>query len=219
VEDEIMTMFPRMVELVAVADKGIASIRHIAIGEPIPSVASRLGDRFQPSPPGDYALLLVRNNSGEPEMMMSDLAYERATSVEVVRRAHGDILIAGLGLGMILHPILRKVSVCRVTVIEKFQDVIDLILPTLPKTDNLAVIAGDIFDWKPEPSSQYDIIWFDIWPDIGPKRVAEMTLLHRRFANYLNRANPNHWMQSWHFHEAKRIRSAARLAGDRIRNF
>jgi spermidine synthase len=141
--------------------------------------------------------------------MMSDLAYERLTCLDVVRRTHGDGLIAGLGLGMILHPILNTSAVRQVTVVEKYPDVIDLIRPTLPGGARLAIVCADIFTWTPPPGSRYDVIWFDIWPDVAPARLSEMARLHRRFARYLNRTNPRRWMESWHRRESRRLAAEA----------
>ncbi len=93
---------------------------------------------------------------------MTDFLYERLTCVEVVERAHGDMLIAGLGLGMILHPILSNPEVNSLTVIEKYPDVIDLISPTLPRDPRVRVITDDIFTWGPPSNARYDVIWFDI---------------------------------------------------------
>ena len=151
-------------------------------------------------------------DAGESQVVMSDFHYERATCVEVVERAHGDVLVAGLGLGMILHPILGKESVRSVTVIEKYQDVVDLVLPTLPASEKLTVLLDDIYTWKPPQAHSYDVIWFDIWPDIEVNRLSEMARLHRRFWRYLNRTNPECWMESWHRQETQRIARRRRNA-------
>ena len=148
---------------------------------------------------------------------MSDFHYERVTCEEVVRRAHGDVLIAGLGLGMILHPILKIEAVRSVTVIEKYQDVMDLVLPTLAVNDKLQVVVGDICTWKPPRGRRYDVIWFDIWPDIEPTRLPEMTRLHRRYRRWLNRANPDCWMESWHRRETRSLARAQKNAERKIR--
>jgi spermidine synthase len=137
--------------------------------------------------------------------MMSDLSYERTTCLDIVERAHGNVLIAGLGLGMILHPILENADVRDVIVVEKYRDVIDLISPTLPKSNRLSIVMADIFEWLPPRDASYDVIWFDIWPDIVPERLAEMTFLHKRFATFLNRSNRGHWMNSWHYEETQEI--------------
>ena len=204
-----MSVFPRMAEILPEGESRGARVYHTTFDEEAARRASWVGGRYVPTAPGTYASLLVRTESGQPECMMSDLAYERTTCLEVVQRAHGNVLIAGLGLGMILHPIVKQPGVRHVTVVEKYQDVVDLIGPTLPRSDALAVVVGDIFEWRPPTGSRYDVIWFDIWPDVAPSRLEEMAGLHRRFAPYLNRRNPRCWMDSWHREETRRIRAAA----------
>ena len=210
-DPEVMAVFPRMAEILPQGEWGGARVYHTTLDERTARSASYVGGRYVPTPPGTYASLLVRTDSGHSECMMSDLGYERATCQEVVRRAHGDVLIAGLGLGMILHPILDKPDVGRVTVVEKYQDVVDLIRPTLPVTERLAIITADIFAWRPPRGRRYDVIWFDIWPDIASTRLPEMARLHRRFAPYLNRGNPCRWMESWHWRETQRLAAAPPL--------
>ena len=214
-----MAVFPRMADILPQGERGGAQVYHTTYDDRTACSASYVGGRYISTPPGTYASLLVRTDSGHSECMMSDLGYERATCLEVVRRAHGEVLIAGLGLGMILHPILAKPHVGRVTVVEKYQDVIDLIGPTLPSTERLAIVTADIFAWRPPRGSRYDVIWFDIWPDIAPTRLPEMARLHRRFAPYLNRGNPRRWMDSWHRRETRRLAAdlAARAGAPGVR--
>ncbi len=202
-----MSVFPRMAELVPEGERGRACVYHATLDDNTARGATYVAGRYIPTPPGTYAALLVKTDAGHSECMMSDLSYERSTCLEVVKRAHGNVLIAGLGLGMILHPILKKDTVRSVTVVEKYQDVVDLISPTLPRSDKLAVITADIFAWRPPPGVRYDVIWLDIWPDISPTRLPEMLKLHRRFAPYLNPRNPARWMESWHREESERINS------------
>jgi hypothetical protein len=202
-------MFPEMAQVVPQCAKGRASVQHVTVNAEGGRTACYVYGEFKnPSPPGTYVSLRVTNDAGEPQVMMSDFYYERATCMDVVRRANGDVLIAGLGLGMILHPMLEKKVVRSVTVIEKYQDVVDLILPTLPRNRNLSIITDDIFRWSPESDRRYDVIWFDIWPDIEARRLSEMRQLHRRFRAYLNASNPKHWIESWHRREtAECVRS------------
>jgi hypothetical protein len=201
-----MNMFPEMAELVPQCAKGRASVRHITVDTEGGRTASYVYGEFRnPSPPGTYVTLRLTDDAGQSQVMMSDFHYERVTCEEVVRRAHGDVLIGGLGLGMILHPILKIEAVRSVTVIEKYQDVIDLVLPTIPASEKLTVVLGDVCTWKPRRGRRYDVIWFDIWPDIEPTRLPEMSSLHRRFRRYLNRANPDCWMESWHRRETRRL--------------
>lgn len=194
-----------MATILSEREHGGARIYHTTFDAAGARSASYVGGQYVATSPGTYASLLVRTESGHSECMMSDLGYERATCLEIVKRAHGQVLIAGLGLGMILHPILDKPAVRRITVVEKYPDVIDLVCPTLPASARLAIVAADIFAWRPPRDARYDVIWFDIWPDIATSRLAEMARLHRRFARYLNRANPESWMESWHRRETRHL--------------
>ncbi len=197
-----MQLFPEMSEIVQPCAKGRASVHHVNLdAESGRSVSYVFGEFRSPTPPGTYATLRIADDHGKSQVMMSDLYYERDTCVEVVERAHGNLLIAGLGLGMILHPILRRQEVKSVTVIEKYLEVIDLISPTVPGDPRLTVITDDIFSWTPPTNSRYDVIWFDIWPDMEAHRLREMRQLHRRFRPYLNCSNPERWMESWHRRE------------------
>jgi len=204
--DTRVDLFPEMANLVPERAQGRASVEHVTVDTDGGRTACYVYGQFRnPSPAGTYVSLRVTNDAGESRVMMSDFHYERATCVEVVERAHGNVLIAGLGLGMILHPILKNESVRSVTVIEKYQDVVDLVLPTLPASEKLTVLLDDIYTWKPTLGRRYDVIWFDIWPDIEVTRLPEMAQLHRRFWRYLNRANPECWMESWHRQETRRV--------------
>ena len=203
--DQAMAAFPPMAVILPEAERGLARIKHLALEGEAARRANYVAGKYIPTPPGAYALLFIKSESGSSTCMMSDLSYERATCLEVVERARGNVLIAGLGLGMILHPILEKPEVETVTVVEKYPDVIALVSPTLPATSKLTIVTGDIFEWMPRPAARYDVIWFDIWPDIAPTRLVEMAELHRRFAPYLRGENPACWMESWHRQESERI--------------
>jgi hypothetical protein len=140
---------------------------------------------------GHYCQLFVNN-----ELMMSDTPMERQSNLNFVRNANGRILIAGLGLGMIIHNILQRPEVQEVIVIEKYQDVIDLVQPKI-QHPKLKVICADIFEWKPDKGDLFDVIYFDIWPEISTDNLKEISRLHNRFKNSLNRNNPKSFMASW----------------------
>lgn len=194
-----MQPFPEMAEILPECAQGCARIQHVTLDAHAGETSSYVYGQFRgPSPGGTYVTLRITSDAGTQQVMMSDLYYERVTCVDVVERAQGNVLIAGLGIGMILHPILRKPNVHSVTVIEKYQDVVDLVSPTLPADSRLSIIVDDIFSWKPADDSRYDVIWFDIWPDVEVSRLSEMAELHFRFGPYLNDSNAHAWMESWH---------------------
>lgn len=177
--------------------KGVAVIRHIHLkSEDLRAERLRAAMRGQlPVQPGILTQLVIMNNHYTEEIMMSDAPQESVTNYEFVRRAHGNILIAGLGIGMILKPILESNTTKSVTVIEKFQDVIDLVHPHI-EHPKLQVIHADIFKWLPFDKTKYDIIYFDIWPNICSDNLKEMNKLHKKFTPYLKSRG---WMASWEY--------------------
>lgn len=145
--------------------------------------------------PGKYARLSVRGI-----LMMTDTPHEVRTCGRIMKHAHGDVLIAGLGLGMILIPVLRNPLVTSVRVVEKYLDVIKLIWPQITKQltpaeqGKLTLVSEDIFTYKTK--DKFDCLWFDIWPDISTANLKEMAILHRRFAHNRKKTETS-WMDSW----------------------
>lgn len=141
--------------------------------------------------PGQYVRLEIGR-----ELMMSDTPMERWTNEEVVTRANGVVFIAGLGIGLLLPTLLKKDSVISITVVEKSQDVIDLVAHRFAH-EKLTVVQGDIFSWEPVKGAKYDTMYFDIWPEISIDNLDDMYLLERRFRKYVNRQNLEKWVGSW----------------------
>jgi len=182
-----VSTFPAMTEILAPAEHGIAKIDHYEVTEMDSFMSSlRGGDGYCPQ--GKYTRLLVGGR-----LVMSDTRMEHMTNYEVVRRAYGSVLIAGLGLGMILHPILNKEEVESVTVIEKYAYVISLVQPTVahPK---LTIINADIYEWKAAKGTKFDTLYFDIWADLSTDNLEDMRKLHCKFRLY---KHIDGWMESW----------------------
>lgn len=144
---------------------------------------------------GQYVMLFVKN-----QIMMSDSNMELITNKEFIQNARGNVLIAGLGLGMILNNILDKPEVLSVTVIEKYKDVIDLVAPKYvnPK---LTIHNANVFHWNPEHDQFFDSIYFDIWPEIIVENLFDMQVLEDRFREHLSQGgNMDCWMKK-HLHD------------------
>ena len=133
------------------------------------------------------------------EVLMSDTDAERSTNYEVIRAAHGEVLIAGLGLGLIVIPICRKKEVQKITVVEVSEEVISLVEPHLRKflggdADKLEIVHSDIHEFK--TSKKYNVIYFDIWNNISGDEYPETKTLHKLFSKYLIR-DGTQFMDSW----------------------
>ena len=63
--------------------------------------------------PGVYARLTIMN-----EMVMTDTASERCSNAAALLRAHGAVLLGGLGIALVTLAAIRKATVESVTVVE-----------------------------------------------------------------------------------------------------
>jgi len=185
--------------------RGKVEIRHMVISDRDAARSllrqAATGGREMAVTPGKIAQLLVDGG-----IMMSDTPHERDTNRELIRESRGHVLIGGLGLGMVVLPLLAKERVKTVTIVEKSGDVIALVEKHIraaagDNASKLAVVRGDIFTWKAPRGARYDTLYFDIWPTINRDNLVEMRRLHTRFRR--RKAKPYSWMSSWLFEELK----------------
>lgn len=178
------------------SEKGIASLKRFSVDKEksrkfnIRTIMS-YGSAFQMLEEGDYVKLYV-----DGVLMMSDTPMERRTNREFVSEARGEVMIAGLGIGLIIENLRDKVAngeVTRIVVYEKYQDVIDLVYPKYADLP-LEVRCADILEYKPPKDETYDTIYFDIWPDICEDNLPQMAMLHKRWARHKRKGG---WMDSW----------------------
>ena len=202
-----------MHEIIPEGKQGIAEIVHQDINQDqsrLYGLMSAVKGQRGPMP-GRYVNLHVHGS-----LMMSDTYEEQRTNYDLVRRAEGDVLIAGLGIGMVLRAVLAKPEVKTVLVVEKYKDVIDLVLPHfrkgIPKSHakKLSVACEDIFTmdlnkavyWQATGSlKKWDVIYFDIWAAANIP-LDESTKLKRRFAR---RKQGVAWMKSWNEEYSRRM--------------
>lgn len=153
--------------------------------------------------PERYAKLTVNG-----EVMMSETPMEQRTNLHFVNFAHGDILIGGLGIGMIILAIQDRDDVKSITVVENNQDVIDAVLPQLPINSKVTVVKGDVFTYKPD--KKFDCIYMDIWLYPSTDVYPEMIRLKRRYGHYLKPLilSPKRFNECWAEYYA---RTGARL--------
>ena len=99
-------------------------------------------------------------------LWMSDSPMEVNTSLPFIDEAEGDVLIGGLGLGVVPTLLAQKDEVKSITVVELSKSVIDLVAWQLD-IPNLTIIEGDIWDYMKNTDCMYDSIFGDIWPDMN----------------------------------------------------
>jgi hypothetical protein len=108
-----------------------------------------------------------------------------------IGRATGNVLINGLGLGVVLKAVVDKPDVKHVTVIEISQDVINLIANSFSTNPKVEIICADALEYKPPKGTYYDAVWNDIWDDICTDNLKTMGTLHRKYGRRSN------WIGSW----------------------
>lgn len=169
--------------------------------------SNNLMARMQGITTGTYVRLTHKG-----ECVMSNTNMEKRTNMDFCINAHGDVLIGGLGIGMIILAIQDKPEVKSITVIEKNQEVIDMVASQLNFNEKVNIICADVFEWKPEKGVKYDVSYMDIWnwvnEDVYEK---EMKPLKRRYARFLRskQENPNRYNKCWVEYQA---RTGRRLA-------
>jgi len=93
--------------------------------------------------------------------IMQDTTREYREHKQFLKDVHGNVIVAGLGLGMINQSLMENPNVLGITIVEKYQEVIDLVWQHCPKNEKIRLVHADIYDW--EPDSNWDIGWFDSW--------------------------------------------------------
>lgn len=132
-------------------------------------------------------------------VFMTDLYNEwwtqRRGMLEALERG-GNVLITGLGIGMVVESILRPDDspVDSVTVVEFSPDVIALVKPHLLRRygDRLRIVEADAFTWEPDPELRFSVGWHDIWPNPDEDRnYPEIEELFRRYRSVCD------WQGAW----------------------
>lgn len=113
---------------------------------------------------------------------------------DYARNSIGKVLVAGLGLGLVIHELLNNVDVDSITVVERNKDVIDLISPLLPKAEGVKfqIINKDFYDFVHESEEDFDRIIVDLWTSGSIEETKR--ILHEEvipFSYYLKIKYPN----------------------------
>lgn len=140
--------------------------------------------------PGTYTCL-----SRGATQFMTDLYDEwwtQRSAVAEARARGGEVLITGLGLGLVAEAMLRPAGggVSRVTIVELSPDVIRLVGPYLLSRypGRVEIVEADAFTWEPPRGRRFTVGWHDIWPDpYSPENAGEMERLdehHRPWCDW-----------------------------------
>lgn len=97
---------------------------------------------------------------------MSVTPNEIETMEEGISKAHGDIIVFGLGIGYFAYMAALKNEVKSVTIVEKDWQIIDLfekfIFPSFTSKEKIKIIKDDAFNYLSSPL-KYDFAFVDLW--------------------------------------------------------
>jgi spermidine synthase len=140
----------------------------------------------------EYVVLYDKSQS---KVMMTNNEFEMITNQKFIDNAKGDVIIFGLGIGLIIYPLLQDDNIKSITIVEVDKDLIDETFPILLKADTkskLKVVNSDAFQYQDD--KKYDTIYFDIWAIINEQAFSEMKVLSNKFSSNLNKGG---WIESW----------------------
>ena len=187
-------MYHNMAEILEDRKVGDFELSHYEIGDKDFVAMYRMGIS-----PGRYVKLLHKR-----ECVMSDTDMEKRTNSSFVINAHGNVLIGGLGIGLILLAIQDKKEVKQITVVEKNMEVIELVGGQLPLNSKVHIVHDDVFDYN--PLFKYNTIYMDIWNYINSDVYErEMKPLISKYRKYLvsKSEDENRYIDCWCRYQAK----------------
>lgn len=97
------------------------------------------------------------------EAVMHDTPIELRTHLDFALRAHGSVLITGLGLGCVTRGVLANPRVTRVVVIERDKSVLKLVEPYMPRDPRLHIVNFEAVAWCEKTKELFDCAWHDLW--------------------------------------------------------
>lgn len=144
--------------------------------------------------PGIYTALMRAGT-----LWMSDTPAERRdhyAPAALIDRLGGDVLIGGLGLGMLLRFALLTPGVQGVDVVEIDPDVIALVGPhyeamAQQRGKRLTLHHADVMDVRFPRGQRWSVAWFDIWPERCSDNLSQMAALRRRYRHRTE------WVDCW----------------------
>ena len=110
------------------------------------------------------------NKGNGPELCMWDLPDEIEYQREVAAQAHGDVLVAGYGFGLVQKFLFENPKVTSVTTVEILPEVVEQCRRVFGKVHGNVVI-GDFYKFGDE--KVFDTVIGDIWIEPTKKYLEE----------------------------------------------
>lgn len=107
--------------------------------------------------------------------MVDDIPHWWAMQ-DYASKCSGDVLVGGLGLGLIIHALCANPSVQHIHVVDYDSDVIKLVAPLLPKGSkaSIEIVDADFFDWWYDDEKNWDNVILDLWVTKGKDQTIRL---------------------------------------------
>jgi len=133
-----------------------------------------------PANQGDFSIIkegncfrLFRNKAQLMQLNIKSLR-EYKEQYACYNLAYGDVLITGLGFGMLATWLAAKPQVASIKVIEFSQEVIDLFVRSNSVSDKITIELGDAKSYI--TNNKFDCVFLDHFPDHSEKPIYEEVL-------------------------------------------
>lgn len=169
-------------DMIPSAQLGLWTVAKLRLALPVN--APRPGGKMVTVPAGHYTQLF--RMTGENlhtlygELVMHDFPDELYTHLDFMLKAHGRVLITGLGLGCVARGCLANPRVRHVVVIERDPHVLELVGRYMGHP-RLTIIVGDAVEWCKRRPRKFDCAWHDLWSD-PDKGEPHLQLTHAKLA-------------------------------------
>lgn len=116
------------------------------------------------------------------ECVMNDFDSELRKHLEFISKAHGRVLVTGLGLGCVVRGLLTAGRVDQIDVIERSAEVIEMCGPSVADP-RVAIHQADARDFRPK--GRYDFAWHDLFSADGEPHLQLVHMeLFKRFRRW-----------------------------------
>jgi len=160
---------------------------------------------------GTYTRLTV-----DGQVWMTDTPAEvhdhMVVDEQLERWERPTLLVAGLGIGLVVHRAITWHATERIDVVEIDPRVIRAVGPHYQQLADdhgveLNIHESDVHDWRAPRGGAWDVAWFDIWPTINDDDMLEVRRLRSRFRKRVG------WSGAWAQDERRAMRK--RIASGR----
>lgn len=124
---------------------------------------SKLGRIYKDKYDADFPVVMLKENLG---IWMSDAPFEQEGIRPGVKLAKGDVLICGLGIGLLPTLIAHKPEVKWIDIVEINLEVINLVYTQLNIPRPVRCFHEDAWNYLETTEYKYDFIHIDIWSGI-----------------------------------------------------